>query len=133
MTIYSQDGFTLIELMIVVAIIGILAMMAMPTYRQYTERARFAEVISTASVYQTAVALALQTGDPPDELTTGTHGIPPAPPRTKNLAELSVSKGVITAIGTDAAGNATYILKPAHDGSSFAIGGTCITMGFCNG
>lgn len=133
MTIYSRNGFTLIELMIVVAIVGILAMMAIPSYQQYTARARFAEVIATASLFQTAVSLAIQTGDALDDLNIGTHGIPPAPSHTKNLAELTVNKGMITAIGTEAAGSATYILKPSRDGSSWAVGGTCVTLGFCNG
>jgi type IV pilus assembly protein PilA len=126
-------GFTLIELMIVVAIIGILAMMAIPSYQQYTRRARFAEVMTTASVYKTAVALAIQEGTALDEITNGQWGIPAKPEPSKNLAALSVERGIITATATDAAANATYILKPSLDGSSWAIGGTCLTFGFCNG
>lgn len=125
-------GFTLIELMIVIAIISILATMAIPTYQHYTQRARFAEVITTAHVYQLAVALALQAGVAIEELNTGNAGIPEAPGQTKNLAALSVIQGTISATGTAAAGNATYILKPSIDGSNFAVGGTCLNLGFCN-
>ncbi|WP_201540558.1 pilin [Psychrobacter sp. 1044] len=58
----AQKGFTLIELMIVIAIIGILAAIALPAYQDYTARAKVAEVVLAASTCRTAVTEASQTG-----------------------------------------------------------------------
>lgn len=127
----KHSGFTLLELMIVVSLIGILSMLALPSYQNYTKRARFAEVISVADTYKTAVALALQDGTLIGDINDGSAGIPAKPAPTKNLASINVEHGVITATSTAAAGDATYILKPSPDGTVFAIGGTCVALGYC--
>jgi type IV pilus assembly protein PilA len=125
-------GFSLIELMIVVTILGILATLAIPSYQSYTQRARFAEVITATNLYKTAVSLALQQGIPLAELSTGKNGIPPAPKSTKNLASIKVESGVITSVGTDLVNHTTYILKPNADGSQWTMSGSCLKNGYCN-
>lgn len=66
-----QKGFTLIELMIVVAIIGILAAVALPAYQDYTARAKVSEVVLAGSTCRTAVSEASQTGFAADAAANG--------------------------------------------------------------
>ena len=65
-----QQGFTLIELMIVVAIIGILAAVALPAYQDYTIRARVSEAVLATSQCRTAISEIYQTARP-------RHGVAP--------------------------------------------------------
>lgn len=130
---HKQNGFSLIELMIVVAIVGILSVIAIPSYKNYTQRARFAEVVAATGPFKTAISLALQQGIPISEITTGSHGVPDAPASTKNLLSLYVDNGIITAKATDLVDGTTLILKPNQDGSLWSIdpSSSCIQSGLC--
>jgi type IV pilus assembly protein PilA len=91
-----QKGFTLIELMIVVAIIGILAAVALPAYQDYTTRAKVTEGISLASAAKTAVSENAQSGQPFASGWIVGGGAPAATLNTNGTTALPLSKNVDT-------------------------------------
>ena len=75
---HNQQGFTLIELMIVVAIIGILAAIALPAYQDYTVRAKVQEGVSVSAPVRTAIGIACSEGVVMNSLTQTSLQLPPA-------------------------------------------------------
>ncbi len=95
-----QSGFTLIELMIVVAIIGILAAVGIPAYQDYTIKAKVSSAINAVNSLKTAVAICAQeAGGAFTGCDTTTAGAPtdiPVFTRTNEVSAASVTDGVIT-------------------------------------
>ena len=121
-----QAGFTLIELMIVVAIIGVLSSMALPAYQDYTVRAKTTELILAASSGKNAVAeyAGLYSVLPPTASIDLASSFTP----TKYVASLSYTSPTITATATSkeskmAAG--TITLTAALSGNSSTVNWTC--------
>ena len=147
----TQQGFTLIELMIVVAIIGILAAIALPAYQTYTNKAKFSEVILATSAVKTQIDVCgqtrLNTAASFAHATTGCVG-----PNSNGVVDITTAKGYVTSVVADGDGTSkvtitatsdnitstdkTYKIVATMDGSGGIAWaedttGTCVAAGWC--
>ena len=146
-----QSGFTLIELMIVVAIVAILAAIALPAYQTYTKRAKFSEVIAATGPAKTAVEVCVQgSTDTVNAALMGTcasagEAAVSGAFDTTNVASVDASTNTasgavgvtITATGTTATfgtGSTYELIGSANTTTrqvTWAVSGSCKTDGMC--
>ncbi|WP_084545475.1 pilin [Cupriavidus malaysiensis] len=100
----TNDGFTLIELMIVVAIVGVLTAVALPQYQDYTQRTKANGAVSALAAFRTAIATCLQERGTTAGCSAGLNNVPaipagtaadPLPSYVQSIA--SITDGIITA------------------------------------
>lgn len=131
-------GFSLIELMIVIAIIGVLAAIAVPSYQRYTKRARYSEIVQAAVPYKLGVVECFHVTGALEDCHSGQYGIPPLEPAGQFpglVQQVQVEQGVITVIPKDQRGftaSDTYQLTPVIQGNqlSWQVGGGGVSAGY---
>jgi type IV pilus assembly protein PilA len=119
----KQNGFTLIELMIVIAIIGILAAIALPAYQDYTVRSRVGELAIVASGMKATISENIANNN--GITAAACDGVTPVTVATTNTAASTCANGVITVTGTALANNVVLTYTPTFTAGDATINWAC--------
>lgn len=134
----TRTGFTLLELLIAIAIVAILASIAVPSYMHYTKKSQYSEIVQTADSLKAAVVQCAEKLSTTTGCSGGSNGIPPNITSGNGVGQVdtvSVTNGIITvapAASNGFAGTDTYILTPTYSTNGItwtASGGAC-TKGY---
>lgn len=131
----DNSGFTLIELMIVIAIIGILAAVAVPQYSKYSKKAKYSEVIAKTVPFKAGVQDCILHLNTEVACTNGKNGTLNDYTGSGLTASVTTLNGKIIATGSQGLDKATYELLPNYDSENNSLtwtyGGDCKSYGYC--
>ncbi|MFK3661922.1 prepilin peptidase-dependent pilin [Scandinavium sp. NPDC088450] len=109
-----EQGFTLIELMVVIGIIAILSAIGIPAYQNYLRKAALTDMLQTFMPYRTAIELCALDHGGITSCDGGTNGIP-APATSRYVSGMDVAQGTVTLTGQESLNGLSVTLKPNWD------------------
>lgn len=118
-----QQGFTLIELMVVIGIIAILSAIGVPAYQNYLRKAALTDMLQTFVPYRTAIELCALDRGGVESCTAGSNGIP-SPATTRYVSGMSVAKGVVALTGQESLNGLTVTMTPQWNNGNGMTGWT---------